>query len=166
MYPSPNFCSYQLEPVLLFTCPLLLPSGLFWRKCQIFMWGEFEQGSGDGENTEEIMQAEGRQEVTDVFEEQWGGQPGRSGEPKKESGGGVPVVVRQKQIWLVSMRVWVQSLASRGGSGIQRCCELWCRQQMQLRSCIAEAVVKAGGCSSDLTPSLGTSVYHGCSPEK
>ena len=37
----------------------------------------------------------------------------------------------------------VQSLASVSGLGIQHCCELWCRLKMQLRSCIAVAVVYA-----------------------
>ena len=33
--------------------------------------------------------------------------------------------------------------------------ELWCRLQIQLGSCDAVAVVYAGGCSSDSTPSQG-----------
>ena len=33
----------------------------------------------------------------------------------------------------------VRSLAFLSGSRIQRCCELWCRSQMQLRSCVAVA---------------------------
>ena len=33
---------------------------------------------------------------------------------------------------------------------------LWCRLQTRLRSCVAVAVVEAGGYSSDWTPSLGT----------
>ena len=37
---------------------------------------------------------------------------------------------------------------------------------MQLGSCIAVAVVQAGSCSSDLTPSLGTSIGHGYGPKK
>ena len=47
------------------------------------------------------------------------------------------------------------------------CCELWCRSQMQLGSCIAVAVavVQASGYSSDLTPSLGTSICCRCSPK-
>ena len=45
---------------------------------------------------------------------------------------------------------------------IQRCHELWCRSQMWLESCVAEA----GGCSSNSTPSLGASICHGCSPKK
>ena len=37
---------------------------------------------------------------------------------------------------------------------------------MQLRSIVAVAVVQAGSCSSDLTPSLGTSLCHGYGPPK
>ena len=37
---------------------------------------------------------------------------------------------------------------------------------MWLRSHVAVAVVKASGYSSDLTPSLGTSIYHGYGPKK
>ena len=44
--------------------------------------------------------------------------------------------------------------------------ELWCRLQMWLGSCVAVAVVWANGCSSKLTPSLRTSIYHGCGPKK
>ena len=44
--------------------------------------------------------------------------------------------------------------------------ELRCRSQTGLRSGVAVAVVKAGGCSSDSTHSLGTSTCHGCSPKK
>ena len=35
--------------------------------------------------------------------------------------------------------------------------QLWCKLQMQLGSRIAVAVVYASSCSSDVTPSLGTS---------
>ena len=38
--------------------------------------------------------------------------------------------------------------------------------QMQLRSSVVVAVAMAGSCSSDLTPSLGTSKCGGCSPKK
>ena len=44
--------------------------------------------------------------------------------------------------------------------------DLWCRSQMGLRSCIAMAVMQASSCSSDSTPSLGTSMCHGCGPKK
>ena len=46
-----------------------------------------------------------------------------------------------KQIRLVSMQMRVQSLALLGGLRVQRCCELCCRLQMQLRSGVAVAVV-------------------------
>ena len=54
---------------------------------------------------------------------------------------GVPVVAQHKRIQLVSMRMWIQSLASLSGSGIWHCHELWCRLQMRLRSFVAVAVV-------------------------
>ena len=60
----------------------------------------------------------------------------------------------------------VRSLALLSGSRIWCCCELWCRSQTRLRSCVAVAVAQAGRCSSDLTPRLGTSICHRCSPEK
>ena len=47
---------------------------------------------------------------------------------------GVPIVAEWKRIWLVSMRMRVQSLASLSGSRIQHGHELWCRSQMWLRS--------------------------------
>ena len=37
---------------------------------------------------------------------------------------------------------------------------------MRLRSGVAVAVVQAGICSSDWTPSLGTFICHGCGPKK
>ena len=73
---------------------------------------------------------------------------------------------QQKQIPLVSMRTRVQSPALLSGLRIQHCRELWCRSQMQLGSGTAVAVVLASSCSSDLTPRLGTSIFHECSPKK
>ena len=70
---------------------------------------------------------------------------------------GVPVVAQQKRIQLETMKLRVQSLASLRGLRSQRCRELWCRSQMRLRSGVAVAVAEAGSCSSDSTPSLGTS---------
>ena len=64
------------------------------------------------------------------------------------------------------MRVQVQSLASISGLRNWHCHELWCRLQMCLGSHIALAVVSAGGYSSDLTPSLGSSICHRCSPKR
>ena len=68
--------------------------------------------------------------------------------------------------WLVSIRIWVQSLAFLNGLRIQPCCELWCRSQTQFGFLIAVAVAKAGSCSSDLIPSLGTSICCGYGPKK
>ena len=47
---------------------------------------------------------------------------------------GVPVMVQQKWIWVVSMRMQVWSLASISGVRIWRCRELWCWSQMWLGS--------------------------------
>ena len=49
-------------------------------------------------------------------------------------------------------------------SGIQCCHELWYR--LQMGSGIAVVVAQASSCSSDSTPSLGTSMCHGCGPKK
>ena len=59
---------------------------------------------------------------------------------------------------LVSMRTWVWSLASLSGLRIWHCRELQCRSQMWLGSCVAMA--QACSCSSNWTPSLGTSIGH------
>ena len=64
------------------------------------------------------------------------------------------------------MRLWVWSLASLSGLRSRRCRELWCRSQTWLGSSIAVAVVQACCCSSDLTPSLGTSICRRCGPKK
>ena len=49
---------------------------------------------------------------------------------------------------------------------IWHCRELWCRSQMWLGCRVAVALAQAGGYSSDLTPSLGISTCHWCSPRK
>ena len=67
---------------------------------------------------------------------------------------------------LVSMRIWVWSLAPRSGLRIQHCHELWYRSQMQLRSAVAVAVAQASSRSSHSTPGLGTSICHGRGPKK
>ena len=40
---------------------------------------------------------------------------------------GVPVVTQWKRISIVSMRMWVRSLAALSGLRIRHCSELWCR---------------------------------------
>ena len=40
-----------------------------------------------------------------------------------------------------NQRSWVRSLVSLSGLRIWCCCELWCRSQMRLGSCVALAVV-------------------------
>ena len=79
---------------------------------------------------------------------------------------GVPIMAQKKWTWWSFMRMWAQSLASFSGLKIQCCCKLKYRLQMWLRSSIAVAVVWACSCSSDLTPSLGTSICHTCSPKE
>ena len=66
------------------------------------------------------------------------------------------------------MRLQVQYLASLSGLRIQRCHDLWYRLQTCQGSgvAVAVAVVSAGSCSFDSTPSLGTSICHRRSPKK
>ena len=71
-----------------------------------------------------------------------------------------------KQIRLGTVKLRVPSLASLSGLGIRPCCELWYRSWTQLGSDVAVAVVEAGSCSSNWTPSLGTSICHGWVPKK
>ena len=71
---------------------------------------------------------------------------------------GVPV--------LVFMRMQVQYLALLSGLKIRHSPELWCRSQMWFGSSVAVAVAAAGSYSSNLIPSLGTSICRGCSPKK
>ena len=52
------------------------------------------------------------------------------------------------------------------GLRIRRYRELQCRSQTWLGSGIVMAVVQASSCSSNLTPSLETSMCHGCGPKK
>ena len=79
---------------------------------------------------------------------------------------GVPVVAQWKGIRLGTMRLRVQSLASLSGLRIRRCRELWYRLQTRLESRVAVALAQAGSTSSDQTPSLGTSIFHGCGPKR
>ena len=73
---------------------------------------------------------------------------------------GVPAVVQQKQIWLVSMRVQVWFLALLRGSRNWCCHELWCRLHTLLGSHVAVpvAVAWARQLNSDSALSLGTSI--------
>ena len=82
------------------------------------------------------------------------------------------LLIKEFQLWLsrlrtqlVSMRIQVQSLASDSGLRIWCYHEPWCSSQMWLRSSVTVALVWAGGHGFDLTPSLGISICHGCSPK-
>ena len=66
---------------------------------------------------------------------------------------------------LVPVKMWVRSQALLSGLKIRCCGELWCRSQTQLRS-VSVAVAEAGSCTSDCTPSPGTSICCRCSPKK
>ena len=74
-------------------------------------------------------------------------------------------MLQWKQIRLVSMRIWVRTLILLSGSGIHKCCELWCRQQVQLGSRVAVTVEQANSYSSNLTPSLETSICRKYGPK-
>ena len=61
-----------------------------------------------------------------------------------------PLWLRRLRTWLISMRMWVWSLASLSGLKICHCCKLqWCCR-----------------CSSNSTPCLGTSICCRCSHKK
>ena len=64
------------------------------------------------------------------------------------------------------MKTWVWSLALLSGLGIWGCREVRCKSQTWLRSRIAVAEVQAGDYSSDLAPSLGTSICCRCGLKK
>ena len=70
-----------------------------------------------------------------------------------------------KRIQLVSMMMWVQSLALLSGSRIQHCHELWCMYIIDVAQILHGCGCGVGWqlCSSDSTPSLGTSMCHRCS---
>ena len=53
---------------------------------------------------------------------------------------GVPIVAQGKPIWLASMRMQVWALALISRLRIWCCCDLWCKLQRGLRSCVAVAV--------------------------
>ena len=76
------------------------------------------------------------------------------------------MVAQWKWIQLGVMRLWVQSLDSLSGLNIWCCLDLWCGSQMPLRSCVAVVQASSSICSSNLTPSLGISICHTCSPKK
>ena len=60
----------------------------------------------------------------------------------------------------------VPSLTSLSGLRIQHCREVWYRSQMWFGSHVAVAVAQTSSCSSDSTPSLGTSLCRRCGPKK
>ena len=79
---------------------------------------------------------------------------------------GVPAVAQWKWIRLVATRMWVRSLALPRGSGIWRCCELWCTSQTQLKSGVAVAVAEAAPIPPTQLLNLGTSICRGYSPKE
>ena len=75
-------------------------------------------------------------------------------------------MAQQKRIQPGTMRLQLGPLALLSGLRICRCHELWCRLQTWLRSCVAVAVAQASSCSSNSTPSLGTSKCWEGSPKE
>ena len=77
-------------------------------------------------------------------------------------------MVQWKRIQLVSMRVWVQPLASLSGSGIQQCCELryWSEMRHSLDPALLWLWYKPEAVANNLIPSLGTSIWRRCRPRK
>ena len=77
---------------------------------------------------------------------------------------GVPLVVQEKWIRLVFIRMPVQSLASLTGLRILHCLELWCSSQtwpaLMWLWCRLAAVALLW------PPSLGTFIARGCGPKK
>ena len=59
-----------------------------------------------------------------------------------------------------------EDMGSIRGLRIRHCRELRCRLQTWLGARVAVALVQAGGYSSDLTLSRGTSICHGSGPRK
>ena len=75
---------------------------------------------------------------------------------------GAPTVVHKVKNLTSIHEDACSTLASLSGLRSQHCRELWSRLRMQLGSGVAVAV---GSCSSDSTPSLGTSTGRRCSPK-
>ena len=73
-----------------------------------------------------------------------------------------PMWLSGLQTQLLSMRMQIRFLALLSGLRIRNCRELWCRSQPRLRSWVAMTVAS----SSNLTPSLGNSLWHSCGPKK
>ena len=61
----------------------------------------------------------------------------------------VPVVAEWLTNLTRNMRLQVESLALLSGLRIPHCCELWCRLQTWLGSCIAVALAWVSGYNSD-----------------
>ena len=80
--------------------------------------------------------------------------------PLSKRHGGVPIVAQWVKDLTLSLRIQIQSLASPSGIRIGLCHKLQHRSQMQLRSSAAVVVAQVCSCSTDLTPSLGTSICH------
>ena len=74
--------------------------------------------------------------------------------------GGVPVVAQQIKNRIGICEDTGLILASLSGLRIQPCCKLQPRSKIQLGYLVAVTVVLAGSCSSDSTPSQGTSICH------
>ena len=115
--------------------------------------------------SEEMLFIQRRLHVVEYVENWW--QDIRKGENMER------LVWNREFLWCsgnkpMSRRMQVRSLASLNGLRIQPCHELWGGSQIWLRSHIAVAVAVAwsSSCSSNSTPSLGTSICCRCGPKK
>ena len=77
-----------------------------------------------------------------------------------------PLWLSRLRIWLVSMRIWVRSLTFL--SGLKPCVAMSCGvgHRWGLDPALLWLGCKACSCSSNLTPSLGTSICLRYSPKK
>ena len=78
----------------------------------------------------------------------------------------VPIVAQWKWIRLVSMRIWVWSLALLSGSGIRCCHKLWCRLQTSSDPVWLWHSPAAVALIQPLAWELPYAIYRGCGHKK
>ena len=83
---------------------------------------------------------------------------------RNNGGQGVPTVAQHKPIQLVAMRTQVRFLASLSEDPALQGAAVSVADTARIQSCCGSG--EAGSCSSDPTPTLGTSICHGRGPKK